>query len=79
MDAQDSLKNAIQQLHAMTAELKQFISDSEKVFLEAGAKLYNLQTDADNLLNNSAQAIAMGQSDRDPAAELREGLERLDK
>jgi uncharacterized phage infection (PIP) family protein YhgE len=79
MDAQDSLKNAVQQLYAMTAELKQFISDSEKVFLDAGAKLYRLQAEANNLLNNSAQTLAMGQSDHDPAADLREGLERLDK
>jgi ABC-type transporter Mla subunit MlaD len=79
MNAQESLKSAVQQLHAMTAELKQFISDSEKVFLDAGSKLHILQIDANNLLNSSAQAISMGQSNYDPAAELRDGLERLDK
>jgi len=79
MDAQELLKNDVQQLYVVTAELKQFIVDSEKVFLDAGAKLHSLQLDANNLLNDSAHAIAMGQSGHDPASELRVELERLDK
>lgn len=84
MDARDALGNALSQLRAMGDALRQFIATSEKVFLNAGAKLHHLQVEASKLLNDASSAIAMGQSGAsqsggDPAGQLRDGLTRMDE
>ncbi len=79
MDATESLKSAIHRFQAMAAGLTRFMSDSEKVFLETGAKLQHLEDDSNRILTESSSATRMGDDTDNPAESLRQGLAELDR